>query len=73
LVSYDAEQDLLVVERQTGGSCIVIDLANDQIRITSGGDISLEAGGVLRLAGKEGIEMKSPEETIIQGKMVRIN
>ena len=81
LVSYDPSRDLLLVEGATGESVIVIDLAQDRITIRSTGDLDLEAGGKLRLKGKEGVEVEaggdlrlvSEAETIVRGKMIRIN
>lgn len=81
LVSYDPSRDLLLVEGTSGENVIVIDLARDRITIRSSGDLDIEAGGKLRLRGKEGVEVDaggdlrlvSEAETIVRGNMIRIN
>jgi phage baseplate assembly protein gpV len=89
IISYDPSEDLLLVESSTGSAVIVIDLANDRVTIRSQGDLTVEAGGKLRLVGKAGVEVESEgtssvrsagdlsivsdSETIVRGQMVRIN
>ncbi len=81
LISYEADRDLLLVESENGGSCIVIDLSNDKVTIQAQGDIDLNSNQKIRLSAKEGVEIRTEGEahlvaegeTIIRGKMVRIN
>lgn len=81
LISYEEARDLLIVEPETGGSSIVIDLSNNKVTIHAEGDIEFSSNQKIKLAAKEGIELRTEGETqlvaqgetIIQGKMVRIN
>ena len=81
LISYEAERDLLIVENESGGSCVVIDLSNNKVTIHAEGDIEFSSNQKIKFSAKEGIEMHTSgdatlvadEETIIRGKMVRIN
>lgn len=73
LISYEEERDILVVEHQSGGSRIVIDLSTDKVTIQADGDIELASNRKIKLAAKEGIEIQTDGEAIIKGKMVRIN
>ena len=89
LISYDPADDLLVVEQAEGGVAIVIDLSNARVTIRTEGDLTLEAGGHLRLRGRKGVEIEADgdaslhsagdlkligdEETTLRGTMVRIN
>ena len=81
LISYEPEHDLLMVESENGGACIVIDLSNDKVTIRANGDIDLASNQKIRLSAKEGVEIRTEGdaeliaggETIIRGKMVRIN
>lgn len=81
LISYEEERDLLLIEQESGGSCIVIDLSNNKVTIQADGDIEFTSNQKIKFAAKEGVEIKTEGEaqliaqgeTIIQGKMVRIN
>lgn len=80
-VSLDEGNDTLVVEAFRTQSRIVINLVAGTVIIESPGDISFHAGGKLTLKGDDGVDIISgsearlvgAEETIIRGKMVRIN
>lgn len=80
-VLLDDETAILTI---TGGPQmpgLSFDLNSGQIRISSPGDIEIDSGGKLKLKGTLGVEVDgggdirliSAEETIIRGKMVRIN
>ncbi len=43
IISYDAERDLLLVERENGGTCIVFDLSTDKVYVQADGDIELNS------------------------------
>lgn len=81
LISYEEDRDILVVEHQSGGSRIVIDLSSDKVTIQADGDIELASNRKIKLAAKEGIEiqtdgearLEAKGETIVKGSMVRIN
>lgn len=81
LISYEPDNDLMMVESENGGACIVIDLSNDKVMIRANGDIDLASNKKIRLSAKEGVEIRTEGdaeliaegETIIRGKMVRIN
>jgi hypothetical protein len=80
-ISYCEQADTLSICDRELGTQVVIDLGSNQITIRTSGDIELNAGGKLKLRGAEGVEidggddvrLTSSEETIIRGKMVRIN
>ncbi len=81
LISYEEERDLLVIEQESGGTSIVIDLSNNKVTIQADGDIEFTSSKKIRLAAKEGVEIRTEGEaqllaegeTVIRGKMVRIN
>ena len=80
-ISYCEQTDSLNICDRKLGTELVIDLGSNQITIRTTGDIQLDAGGKLKLRGAEGVEidgggdvlLASSEETIIRGRMVRIN
>jgi hypothetical protein len=79
-VAYDSIHDSLSV-RTRHGAVIQIGFADGAMTIRTEGDIEMSAGGMLRLKGDQGVKidgggdvrLASSEETIIRGKMVRIN
>lgn len=81
LIQLDEDTKTLVVDAIRAKSRITIDLVAGQISIESPGDIDIHAGGKLSLRGDGGIDVLSGadlrlsagEETIVRGKMVRIN
>lgn len=80
-IVLDEESEVLSIVTGSNQLPIVIDLASGRIFLQSPGDIDIQAGGKLRLRGDDGVEIDgggdvrlvSSEETIIRGKMVRIN
>ncbi|MCC7231048.1 MAG: hypothetical protein IT203_11700 [Fimbriimonadaceae bacterium] len=80
-IELDERSEVLSVLAGGNQQPIVIDLASGRILLQSAGDIDIQAGGKLRLRGDDGVEIDgggdvrlvSSEETIIRGKMVRIN
>lgn len=80
-IQIDEETSSLIVDTAISKSRIVIDLLLGKISIESPGDIQIHAGGKLVLRGDAGVDIESggnvgmiaAEETIVRGKMVRIN
>ncbi len=80
-VSVDREADLLTIENAGSITIAHFEFSSGKVSLYSPEDIEIRSGGKLKLRGDEGVDIDSggdirvvsSEETIIRGKMVRIN
>ena len=71
-ITIDEDNELVVI-RKNGQRKITVDLRNDTVTIETNGDLGIFSEGKVEINAKEGIELRTPAELIINGGMVMIN
>lgn len=71
-ITVDEEREIITIAKPGRGR-IVVDLKNETVTLDALGDLSIYADGKIDMRAEKGIEIATPEELVISGKIVRIN